>query len=116
MSFFIAEVSSNHSRDLDRALRFIDVAADIGCDSIKFQLFKVTELFSSEILEKSEDHRQREKWELPLDFLPLISDRCKEREIQFSCTPFYLDAVTELETIQTEMSLRYELPVDHLIG
>ena len=28
----------------------------------------------------------------------------------------YDDATTELETIQTEMSLRYELPVDHLIG
>ena len=28
----------------------------------------------------------------------------------------YDDAITELETIQTEMSLRYELPVDHLVG
>ena len=28
----------------------------------------------------------------------------------------YDDATAELETIQTEMSLRYELPVDHLIG
>ena len=28
----------------------------------------------------------------------------------------YDDASAELETIQTEMSLRYELPVDHLIG
>ena len=28
----------------------------------------------------------------------------------------YDDATTELETIQTEMSLRYELPIDHLIG
>jgi hypothetical protein len=28
----------------------------------------------------------------------------------------YDDATAELETIQTEMSLRYELPIDHLIG
>ena len=28
----------------------------------------------------------------------------------------YDDATTELETIQTEMSLGYELPIDHLIG
>jgi hypothetical protein len=28
----------------------------------------------------------------------------------------YDDATAELELIQTEMSLRYELPIDHLIG
>jgi len=116
MSFFIAEVSSNHSRDLKRALRFIDIAADIGCDSVKFQLFKVTELFSSEILENSEDHRQRAQWELPLDFLPLISERCKEREIQFSCTPFYLEAVTELEPFVDFYKISsYELLWDDLL-
>ena len=53
MSFFIAEVSSNHSKDLNRALEFIDSAAEIGCDAVKFQLFKVEKLFASEILDKS---------------------------------------------------------------
>ena len=52
---FIAEVSSNHSRDLTRSLEFIDTAAEIGCDSVKFQLFKVKELFAPEILAKSEE-------------------------------------------------------------
>ena len=28
----------------------------------------------------------------------------------------YDDAQTELDTISEQMSLRYELPVDHLIG
>ena len=37
---FIAEVSSNHSKDLDRSLKFVDCAAEIGFDSVKFQLFK----------------------------------------------------------------------------
>ncbi len=31
---FIAEVSSNHHRDLDRCLAFIDVAAHIGCSAV----------------------------------------------------------------------------------
>ena len=39
---FIAEVSSNHSRDLARSLEFVDVAAEAGCDSVKFQFFKIT--------------------------------------------------------------------------
>ena len=47
---FIAEVSSNHSRDLARSLEFVDIAADVGCDSVKFQLFKIDQLFSPEII------------------------------------------------------------------
>ena len=43
---FIAEVSSNHSCDLKRSLEFIDTAALIGCDSVKFQLFKINKLFA----------------------------------------------------------------------
>lgn len=97
MSYFIAEVSSNHSKDLGRALEFVDVAADIGCDAVKFQLFKIDKLFAPEILLKSENHRNRRDWELPLEFLPHLAERCKKRGIHFSCTPFYLDAVAELE-------------------
>ena len=48
--FFISEVSSNHSQKIDRALQFIDQSAEAGCDAVKFQLFKVEQLFSKEIL------------------------------------------------------------------
>lgn len=34
---FIAEVSSNHYRDLERCFRFIDEAAAIGCQVVKFE-------------------------------------------------------------------------------
>ena len=43
---FIAEVSSNHSRDLARSLEFVDVAAEAGCDSVKFQLFKILYIYN----------------------------------------------------------------------
>lgn len=97
MTFFIAEVSSNHARNIDRALRFIDTAARIGCDAVKFQLFKIDKLFAPEILAKSEKHRKRKEWELPLEFLPVLSGRCKELGLKFGCTPFYIGAVEELE-------------------
>lgn len=93
---FVAEVSSNHSRDLDRCRALIDKAAEIGCSAVKFQLFRVRELFAPEILAKSEEHRQREAWELPVEFLPALAARCHEAGVQFACTPFYLDAVEEL--------------------
>jgi|TARA_B110000211_G_C14070401_1_gene549683 sialic acid synthase SpsE len=116
MSHFIAEVSSNHSKDLRRALEFIDVAASIGCDSVKFQLFKIDKLFAPEILSKSKQHRDREEWELPLEFLPMLADRCKEKGILFGCTPFYLGAVEELKPyIDFYKIASYELLWDDLL-
>ncbi len=47
---FIAEVSSNHAQDLGRSLAFVDAAADCGFDAVKFQLFRVAQLFAPEIL------------------------------------------------------------------
>lgn len=93
---FVAEVSSNHHRDLSRCLAFIDKAAEIGCSAVKFQLFKINELFAPEILAKSKTHRDRKAWELPIEFLPELVRRCRSVSIKFACTPFYLDGVEEL--------------------
>ena len=113
---FIAEVSSNHSRDIDRAIKFIDLASDADCDAVKFQLFKIDQLFASEILKKSKEHNDRKNWELPTDFLPILSERCKEKNIEFSCTPFYLDAVNELEPyVDFYKVASYELLWDELL-
>ena len=37
--FLIAELSANHDRDLDLALRLVDIAADAGWDCVKFQTY-----------------------------------------------------------------------------
>ena len=93
---FIAEVSSNHHKSINRCVEFIENSARIGCDAVKFQLFKIDELFATEILERSEAHRNRKEWELPVEFLPQLRKSCDDNNIQFSCTPFYLEAVEQL--------------------
>jgi N-acetylneuraminate synthase len=93
---FIAEASSNHGRDLSRALSFVDAAADTGCDAVKFQLFRIDRMFAPEILNRSAKHRARREWELPREHLAPLAERCMKRGIQFSCTPFDLEAVKEL--------------------
>lgn len=93
---FIAEASSNHGRDLDRALAFVDAAAACGCDAVKFQLFRIDRMFAPEILARSEKHRARRDWELPLEHLAPIAARCRAQGIAFSCTPFYVEAVQAL--------------------
>jgi sialic acid synthase SpsE len=94
---FIAEVSSNHNKDLARAYDFIDASAKAGCDAVKFQLFRLDKLFAPEILERSQSHRRRQDWELPLSFIPDLAKYCQSVNLEFCCTPFYLDAVGELE-------------------
>lgn len=114
--FFIAEVSSNHHNDLERCKEFIRTAKKVGCDAVKFQLFKVDQLFSREILDKSENHRNRKDWELNGKYLPDLYKICKEHDIQFSCTPFYLNAVDELLPYVDFFKIAsYELLWDDLI-
>jgi sialic acid synthase SpsE len=94
---FVAEISSNHNRDLGRAIKMIESAANAGCDAVKFQLFKVDELFAPEILATSKIHQSRRQWELPLEFIPELADKTHELGMEFSCTPFYIEAVEELK-------------------
>jgi len=115
--YFIAEVSSNHGQDLDRSLRFVDAAADAGCSAVKFQLFRVDRLFAPEILERSEEHRRRTRWELPIEFLEPLAARSRERGIDFGCTPFHMEAVAALEPHADFYKIAsYELLWDELIA
>ena len=94
---FIAEASSNHGRELARALRFVDTAAAVGCDAVKFQLFKIDCMFAPEILSRSAKHQARRDWELPEAHLAPLAERCSAHGIAFSCTPFYVEAVEKLK-------------------
>lgn len=113
---FIAEISSNHGRDLGRSLALIDAAAEAGADAVKFQLFRIARMFAPEILSQSAKHRARAEWELPLSFLPKLAERCQQRGVAFACTPFYLEAVAELEPYVAFYKVAsYELLCDPLL-
>jgi len=93
---FVAEVSSNHHRDLKRCLEFVRSAAEIGCGAVKFQLFRIRELFAAEALQSDPKFLKREAWELPVSFLGDLSAAAHAAGMSFSCTPFYLEAVGEM--------------------
>lgn len=96
MTRFIAEVSSNHAQSLDRSLEIVRAAARVGCDAVKFQLFRLEELFSPEARFEKPELENRKNWELPLAFIPIIAAEARSLGLEFGCTPFYLDAVAEL--------------------
>lgn len=116
MTFFISEVSSNHAQDLERCLRFIDVSSEVGCDAVKFQLFKVDRLFSPEAIRSNPSLEDRKRWELPVHYLSALKERCTARGLSFSCTPFYLEAVEELDPhVDFFKVASYELMWDELL-
>jgi N-acetylneuraminate synthase len=99
---FVAEVSSNHcveglrrgsAEHLRRALAFVDKAADLGCAAVKFQQFRVRELFAPQAFEAHPFLLEREAWELPESFNEKLAARARERGIHFASTPFYAAAV-----------------------
>lgn len=97
-------------------MAFIDAAAASGCQAVKFQLFKIDQLFSPEILSRSEKHRKRKDWELPQEFIPKLAEYCREVAVKFSCTPFFIDAVAELEPyVDFYKIASYELLWDELL-
>lgn len=116
MTKFIAEISSNHNKDLKRCFKFIDLCSELNFYAVKFQLFKIDKLFSKEILKKSKKHRLRKNWELPESFLSKISKYCKKKKIKFGCTPFYLDAINKLSPFVDFFKVgSYELLYDKLL-
>lgn len=113
---FIAEVSSNHHGSLARCKQFIDCAYDIGCDAVKFQLFKIEELFSPEACQAKPELVFRKAWELPVNFLSELSRYSHLRGLKFACTPFYLKAVQELAPYVDFFKIAsYELLWDDLL-
>ena len=111
MPRFIAEISSNHNGDLKRCLDLIRAAAACDCWGVKFQLFRIEHLFAPEILQISETHRRRRRWELPWHFLPDLASCARDEGLAFGCTPFHLEAVDTLRPHLDFLKVAsYELP------
>lgn len=94
---FIAEVSSNHSCDAGRAGAFVDTAAAIGCAGVKFQQFRIDELFAPEALAAEPKLAARRAWEMPEAFNAGLAARARDRGILYASTPFYRRAIEVLE-------------------
>ena len=117
MTRFIAEIGSNHNRDLGRALELLDAAARAGATAAKLQVFHVEDLFAPEVLAEREDLRARSAWELPLELLQPLAGRCRELGVELGATPFGLWAIEALQPYVAFFKVAsYELLWHELIG
>ena len=98
--YIIAEIGANHNGDMDLARKHIDVAKQIGADSVKFQSWDKT-VFSKKVYEDNyfltDDYRDRtdhtlesivEEFALSREQMGELAAHCKQVGIDFASTPF----------------------------
>ena len=79
MRKFIAEVSSNHSQNINRAIEFINIASEIGCYAVKFQLFSAETLYPK----GTKEYESVKAVELNPDWVELLNKHAIEKNIFF---------------------------------
>ena len=106
--YVIAEVGSNHDRDLDKARRLIEVAAEAGADAVKFQTYSGARIYSRKTpsfayLEPVSGDRSPSELlseiELPREWQGELAAHAKSVGIHFFSSPFDADAVAELDAL-----------------
>lgn len=96
--FIVAEAGVNHNGSFELARELVDVAADAGCDAVKFQTFrtekvcsplalKATYQLQTTAVEESQLEMIR-KLELPFDAFRELRRHCGDKGITFLSTPF----------------------------
>jgi N,N'-diacetyllegionaminate synthase len=97
-AFVIAEAGVNHNGQVELAERLVDIAADAGCDAIKFQTFDPA-LLATPNAAKAEYQRETtgavgtqlemlNALVLPRDAHARLQQRARDRGLMFLSTPF----------------------------
>lgn len=106
---FVAEVSANHLGDLDRALEIIEVFAKAGANAIKFQTYTANSMtLDIQKFSVESDHvlwGGRKLFDLyqeahtPWDWHPKLFEKCLELNVIPFSSPFDIEAVELLESL-----------------
>jgi N-acetylneuraminate synthase len=97
--FIIAEIGINHNGDMSICKELIDVAADTGCDAVKFQKRDIDQVYTQEFLDSPRESpwgtTQREQkggLEFDADQYREIDRYCKEKGIEWYASAWDLNS------------------------
>ncbi len=104
-AYVIAEIGNNHNGSLDLAKELVDLAAEAGADSAKFQMRDMATLYRNDGDADDESADLGAQYTLDLlarfqlkdDELIAAFDHCKARGIQPLCTPWDEISLAKLE-------------------
>ena len=107
--YIIAEAGVNHNGSLELAKKMVNEAKDAGADCIKFQTFISKNMASKNAGKADYQMQQTDAWESQLDMLEklelsfnefvVLSEYCKEKEIEFLSTAFDFDSIVFLNSL-----------------
>jgi pseudaminic acid synthase len=107
--YIIAEIGSNHNRELETAKKLIGVAKNSGCNAVKFQSYTADGIYSvftpriSEMEGRSKPgetpYELIKRIQMPVEWHPLLKEFCDKIGITFCSTPFDESMVDILESI-----------------
>ena len=88
--FIIAEIGINHNGDLEIAKRLIDMAAETGCDAVKFQKRTVETVYTEDVLDSPREspwgttqRAQKLALEFGRDQYDEIDEYCRKKGIEW---------------------------------
>lgn len=105
----IAEIGQVHEGSLGLALNYIDELKKHGVNVIKFQMhlpdYESSEYEKWRVPFSKQDEKRQDYWRRT-SFTPdewkIISEYCKDNDVEFLCTPFSLKAVDYLEELDVK--------------
>ena len=109
--FFVAEIGANHCGSVETGKKLIDMCKLAGVNAVKFQKRSNKNLFTKKIYNSIYDNSNsygrtygihREKLELSIKQFKQLKKYATKKGLLFMCTPFDLESVTELESINLE--------------
>jgi N-acetylneuraminate synthase len=104
-TYIIAEIGINHNGDVDTARKLVDVAVDAKVDAVKFQKRCLPSLYREDVLSETLKYEQNFQYMIPIlkevelpdeSFLDL-KGYCREKKVEFLCTPFDFPSVDFLD-------------------
>src|SRR5207245_2925981 len=114
--FIVAEAGSNHNGNLDQALAIIDAAKEAKADAVKFQNFRADKLYprnagtSDYLPTKKPIYDIIKSMEMPSEWIPVLADYCKARDLIFFSAPFDEESADKLEPyVQVYKVASYEI-------
>ena len=117
--FFIAEIGINHNGDMNIAKELIDIAADAGCDAVKFQKRTIDKVYTQEVLASprqspwgTTQREQKEGLEFGLEEYREIDRYCKERDIEWLASVWDVDS----QKFLSRFDLKYNKVASAMLG
>lgn len=102
--YVIAEIGNNHNGSFERAVHMVDLAVASGADCAKFQMRHLDEVYRKRSLSKDGEDLGTEyivdllnRFELGVDEHRKLFEYCRQKNIEYMCTPWDERSVAVLE-------------------